>query len=182
MFDNVDELPLPSPIVTFTGPILGRGTQLLLDNDLVSGINENQRKCCGFIQLSTFITPGNPSKTPFRGFHPFQVFVIFPLHINPCTFLCKKMAERQHTQFRPNALFNCTGKVVGFLNHRLMVTTPSSARDHVFIVVPDTWSSPERSNHAVPPSSNLTTPVKKPSTESLGRSQLCRRRNRSLVA
>jgi hypothetical protein len=94
-----------------------------------------------------------------------------PLHINPCTFLCKKMAERQDTQFQPNALFNCTGKVVGFLNHRLMVITPSTARDHVFIVVPDTWSSPERSNYAVPPSSNLTTPVKKPSTETLGRSQ-----------
>jgi hypothetical protein len=28
-------------------------------------------------------TPGNASKTPFRGFHPFQVFIIFPIHANP---------------------------------------------------------------------------------------------------
>jgi hypothetical protein len=57
MFGNVDELPLPSPIVTFTGPILGPGTELLQEDDVISDIDESQRKCCGFVQLSTFITP-----------------------------------------------------------------------------------------------------------------------------
>src|ERR1051326_8213032 len=140
MFDNSDELPLPSPIVTFTGPIIGPGTQLLLGDDSISGLNEKQRKCCGFVQLSTFITPGNPTKAPLRGFHPFQVFVIFPLNVNPWTFLCKTMAERQNTHFQPNTLFSCTGKAVGFLSHRLMTNPPPSTQDHVFIIVPDTWT------------------------------------------
>jgi hypothetical protein len=171
MFGSVDELPLPSPIVTFMGPILGPGTELLQDDNLISGIDESQRKCCGFVQLSTYITPGDPSKTPFRGFHPFQVFVIFPLHVVPWTFLCEKMAARHNTQFQPNALFSCTGKVVGLLNHNLMVTPPPSPRDHVFIVVPDTWSFPERYNHTVLPPPALNTSGKEARTESLNRSQ-----------
>jgi hypothetical protein len=130
-----------------------------------------QRKCCGFIQLATFITPGEPMKTPFRGFHPFIVFVIFPLHVTPWSLLCTKMADRRDTPFQLNTLFSCTGKVVGLLNHRLMATPPSSAHDHVLIVVPDTWSFPEKSNHALLPPSTLTTPGKKASSDSLGRSQ-----------
>ncbi|PVH91304.1 hypothetical protein DM02DRAFT_705980, partial [Periconia macrospinosa] len=98
-----------------------------------------QRKCCGFVQLSTYIAPGNPNKTPFKGFHPFQVFIIFPIHANPWATLCKKMADRRDTPFQPNTLFTCTGKVAGFLNHRIMVHPPQLTQDCVFIVVPDTW-------------------------------------------
>jgi hypothetical protein len=69
MFGNMDELPLPSPIVTFTGPILGPGTELLQDDNLISGIDESQRKCCGFVQLSTYITPGT-RRNPIQGLPP----------------------------------------------------------------------------------------------------------------
>ncbi|OAL42603.1 hypothetical protein IQ07DRAFT_606584 [Pyrenochaeta sp. DS3sAY3a] len=98
MFNAIDSLPTVSPIVTFTGPIVGSGLVLLRDDPL-SGLLDTQRKCCGFVQLSTFITPGNPTKPPFRGSHQFQVFVIFPIHVNPWMTRCKKMAERQNTQF-----------------------------------------------------------------------------------
>jgi hypothetical protein len=76
----------------------------------------------------------------FKGFHPFQVFVIFPIHANPWTSLCKKMVERQDTQFQPNTLFTYTGKVAGFLNHHIMVHPPQLTEDRAFIVVPNTWT------------------------------------------
>ncbi|KAH7110646.1 hypothetical protein B0J13DRAFT_577645, partial [Dactylonectria estremocensis] len=80
-------------------------------------LDDVQLKCCGFVQLTTFLAPGNPDKTPYRGFHPFQVFVIFPIRANPWASLCKKMAERRDTQFQSNVLLTCTGKVAGLLGH-----------------------------------------------------------------
>ncbi|KAG6979402.1 hypothetical protein FocnCong_v010454 [Fusarium oxysporum f. sp. conglutinans] len=77
-----DQFPLSSPIVSFTGPVVGPG-HALLRKESVPTLDNVQLKCCGFVQLTTFLAPGNPDKTPFRGFHPFQVFVIFPIRANP---------------------------------------------------------------------------------------------------
>ncbi|PVH90160.1 hypothetical protein DM02DRAFT_509696, partial [Periconia macrospinosa] len=96
MFNAVDGFPTVSPIVTFTGPIIS-SVLVLLHNDPVSGLSETQRKCCGFVQLSTFITPGNPIKPTFKGSHQCQAFVVFPIYVNPWMTRCKKMAEKQNT-------------------------------------------------------------------------------------
>jgi hypothetical protein len=40
-------------------------------------------------------------------------------------------------------LFNLTGRVAGLLNHNIMVDPPQFAQDHVFIVIPDSWSFQE---------------------------------------
>jgi hypothetical protein len=106
----------------------------------VPALDDVQLRCCGFVQLTTYLAPGNPVKTPFRGFHPFQAFVIFPIRANPWASLCKKMAERRDTHFQNNGLLTCTGKVAGLLDHRLMVQPPGLAQDYVFIVVPDSWT------------------------------------------
>ncbi|KAF6524776.1 hypothetical protein HZS61_010571 [Fusarium oxysporum f. sp. conglutinans] len=134
-----DQFPLSSPIVSFTGPVVGPG-HALLRKESVPTLDNVQLKCCGFVQLTTFLAPGNPDKTPFRGFHPFQVFVIFPIRANPWASLCKKMAERRDTQFQSNVLLTCTGKVAGLLGHHLMVQPPTLEQDYVFIVVPDSWT------------------------------------------
>ncbi|RKK70288.1 hypothetical protein BFJ68_g18393, partial [Fusarium oxysporum] len=123
----------------FTGPVVGPG-HALLRKESVPTLDNVQLKCCGFVQLTTFLAPGNPDKTPFRGFHPFQVFVIFPIRANPWASLCKKMAERRDTQFQSNVLLTCTGKVAGLLGHHLMVQPPTLEQDYVFIVVPDSWT------------------------------------------
>ncbi|KAH7247407.1 uncharacterized protein BKA55DRAFT_467502, partial [Fusarium redolens] len=152
--------PAVPPVVAFTGPVVGSG-RTLLRKESIPGLDGVQLKCCGFVQLSTFIAPGNPDKTPFKGFHPFQVFVIFPIHANPWAALCKKMVERQDTQFQTNALFTCTGKVAGMLDYIIMVHPPGFDRDYVFIVVPDTWTFLDR---ATPKSAaaalSLSTPPK----------------------
>jgi hypothetical protein len=49
------------------------------------------------------------------------------------------MTDTQDTQFQPNTLLTCTGKVVGFLDHRIMVHPPDLEQDYTFIVVLDTW-------------------------------------------
>ncbi|KAH7110027.1 hypothetical protein B0J13DRAFT_662338 [Dactylonectria estremocensis] len=139
LFASMDSFPCVPPVVCFTGPIVGPGHSLLRQ-DLLPGLDATQLKCCGFIQLSTYLAPGNPDKTPFRGFHPFQVFIIFPIHTNPWAILCKKMTERRDSQFQTNTQFTCTGKVAGLLDHRVMVHPPGFERDYVFIVVPDTWT------------------------------------------
>ncbi|KAH6961883.1 hypothetical protein BKA56DRAFT_623850 [Ilyonectria sp. MPI-CAGE-AT-0026] len=131
--------PCVQPVVSFTGPIVGPGHSLLRQ-DLLPGLDATQLRCCGFIQLSTYLAPGNPDKTPFRGFHPFQVFGIFPIHTNPWAILCKKMTERRDSQFQTNTQFTCTGKVAGLLDHRVMVHPPGFERDYIFIVVPDSWT------------------------------------------
>lgn len=157
----MDSFPCVPPVVSFTGLIAGPGHSLLR-KDLLPDLDDTQLKCCGFVQLSTYLAPGNPDKTPFKGFHPFQVFVIFPVHANPWTILCKKMAERRDTHFQAHIHFSCTGKVAGLLDHRLMVQPPGSHRDYVFIIVPDSWTFLDKASASAaalnPP---LATPAKR---------------------
>ncbi|KAF2177812.1 hypothetical protein K469DRAFT_732234 [Zopfia rhizophila CBS 207.26] len=165
MFNVVNSFPTVSPIVTFTGLIVGSGL-ILLHNDPVSGLSETQQKCCGFVQLLTFITPGNLIKPPFRGLHQFQVFVIFPIHVNPWMTRCKKMAERQNTQFQPNITFNCTGRIAGFLSHHIMVHPPQLPQDYVCIVVPDSWAFLEKSSRdSLSTSPSTTTSARRSSSD-----------------
>ncbi|PVH91479.1 hypothetical protein DM02DRAFT_734164 [Periconia macrospinosa] len=134
---NLDITIIP-PIVTSSGSVVGSG-RTLLRGDPPSGLSETQQKCCGFVQLSTFITPGNSTRPPYRRAHQFQAFAIFPIHVNPWMIRCKKMMERPNTQFQPNTLFHCTGRLAGFLDHRIIVHPPSLAQDYVFIIVPENW-------------------------------------------
>ncbi|EXU94843.1 hypothetical protein X797_012072 [Metarhizium robertsii] len=140
---SISSFPSVPPTVSLTGPVIGSG-QKLLAAEVVSILGDAQMRCCGFLQLSSFITPGDSAKPPFRGFHPFQAFIIFPIHANPWSVLCKKMIDRQDTQFQPGAPFTCTGKVAGLLDHALMARPPELERDHVLIVVPDTWTFLDR--------------------------------------
>ena len=169
-FDTTDTFPTVPPIVSFTGLVIGPG-RTLLDAEVVPGLGDIQLKCCGFIQLSTYLAPGNPTKTPFKGFHPFQVFVIFPIHAIPWSSLCKRMVERQETHFQPNTLFSCTGKVVGFLDHRVMIHPPQR-QDYVFTVVPDTWYFHDRTGRdSISTLPAVTTPAKQPSVNDVGRAK-----------
>ncbi|KAH7137736.1 hypothetical protein EDB81DRAFT_901279 [Dactylonectria macrodidyma] len=163
LFASMDSFPCVPPVVSFTGPIVGPGN-CLLRQDLLPGLDTTQLKCCGFIQLSTYLAPGNPDKTPFRGFHPFQVFVIFPIHTNPWAILCRKMTERRDSQFQTNTQFVCTGKVAGLLDHRVMAHPPGFERDYVFIVVPDSWTFLDKATTtitATQPALPLSTPPKR---------------------
>jgi hypothetical protein len=167
MSNNTDSFSTTFPIVSFTGPIVGPGSTLLT-GEAVPGLGDIQLKCCGFVQLSSYLAPGDPTKTPFKGFHPFQVFVIFPIHTKPWNTLCKKMADRKETHFQSNVLLSCTGKVAGFLDHRIMVHPPQLAQDFVFIVVPDTWQFLDKAGQdsiSTPLAPSVTTPAKKPPTD-----------------
>ncbi|KJZ70760.1 hypothetical protein HIM_09844 [Hirsutella minnesotensis 3608] len=54
------------------------------------------------------------------------------------------MTERADSQFQPNALFTCTGKIAGLLDHQVMTHAPAFEQDYIFIVVPDTWTFHDR--------------------------------------
>ncbi|XP_044715981.1 uncharacterized protein HRG_10155 [Hirsutella rhossiliensis] len=140
---SADAFPTMQPIVSFTRPVIGSGRDLLRRNS-AAALGDTQLRCCGFVQPSTFICPGIPGKTPCKGFHPFQVFVIFPIHANPWTSLCKRMTERPDGQFQPNALLTCMGKIAGLLDHRIMAHAPAFEQDYIFFVVPDTWTFLDR--------------------------------------
>ncbi|XP_044723731.1 uncharacterized protein HRG_01627 [Hirsutella rhossiliensis] len=135
---SVDTFPTIQPIVSFTGPVIGSGRDLLHGNS-AAALDDTQLSCCGFVQLSTFICPGIPGKTPFKGFHPskFSSSSPFTLILGPP---CKKMTERRDSQFQSNALFTCTGKIAGLLDHQIMKHAPAFDQDYIFIVVPDTWT------------------------------------------
>ncbi|KJZ69392.1 hypothetical protein HIM_11208 [Hirsutella minnesotensis 3608] len=139
LFASMGDIPCIPSIVSFSGLVVGTGHSSLR-RDLLPGLDAAQLNCCGFVRLSTYVAPGMPNKVPFKGFHPFQVFVIFPIRANPWAILCRKMAERQDSQFQPNVPFTCTGKVAGLLRHDVMLYPPGSYRDNVFIVVPDSWT------------------------------------------
>ncbi|KAM4064180.1 hypothetical protein HRG_007183 [Hirsutella rhossiliensis] len=141
------QFPSTPPVVSFHGVIAGPGLDLLR-GDFLPGLGPDQLRCCGFVRLTTYITPGLPDRIPFKGYHPFQVFVIFPIYANPWAVLCKKIAERPNSSFLPGVPFTCTGKVVGLLDHRLMLCPPGSERDYVFIVVPDSWNFVDRPSAA----------------------------------
>ncbi|KAH6974803.1 hypothetical protein EDB80DRAFT_693092 [Ilyonectria destructans] len=64
---------------------------------------------------------------------------------------------------KANALFTCTGKVVGLLDHNIMVHPPSFDRDYVFIVVPDTWTFLDKTtSKSTSAALSLPTPPKQP--------------------
>ena len=158
-----DIFPTTPPVVSFTGPIVGPGNALL-NNGAKSNLGNTQLKCCGFIQLSSFLTPGDLSKTPFKGVHPFQVFVIFPIHAQPWTSFCTRMIKKNETEFQPNTIFSCTGKVAGFLDHSVMISPPQLAQDYIFIVVPDNWQFYDKTSlDSVSISPSVATPAKQPS-------------------
>lgn len=74
------------------------------------------------------------------------------------------MADRKDTQFVPGVPFNCVGKIVGLLDHRLMATAPPvDEKDYVFIVVPDSWTFPDKSTPPVPASNTISPSKPEPS-------------------
>ncbi|KJZ69057.1 hypothetical protein HIM_11553 [Hirsutella minnesotensis 3608] len=87
------QFPSTPPVVSFHGLVAGSGLDLLRA-DLLPGLGPDQLRCCGLVQLTTYLAPGVPDKVPFKGYYPFQVFVIFPIYVNPWLVLCKKLAER----------------------------------------------------------------------------------------
>ncbi|KAM4058161.1 hypothetical protein HRG_010900 [Hirsutella rhossiliensis] len=127
LFASMGDFPCIPPIVSFTGLVVGTGHSSLR-RDLLPGLDAAQLNCCGFVRLSTYVAPGMPNKVPFKGFHPFQVFVIFPIRANPWAVLCK---------------------VAGLLRHDVMLYPPGSYRDNVFIVVPDSWTFLDKAAAAV---------------------------------
>ncbi|XP_044716496.1 uncharacterized protein HRG_10028 [Hirsutella rhossiliensis] len=95
LFASMGDFPCIPPIVSFTGLIVGTGHSSLR-RDLLPGLGAAQLNCCGFVRLSTYVAPGMPNKVPFKGFHPFQVFVIFPVRANPWAILCKVAGLLRH--------------------------------------------------------------------------------------
>ncbi|KAF2183607.1 hypothetical protein K469DRAFT_784848 [Zopfia rhizophila CBS 207.26] len=79
---------------------------------------------------------------------------------------CKKMMERPNTQFQPNTLFHCTGRLAGLLNHRIIVYPPNLAQDYVFIIVPKNWDFfAKSSRNTTSTTSLITTPTKQSSAD-----------------
>lgn len=139
-FSALNYFPLIPPSVCFTGAIAGPGSTLLNANVLPT-LDKDQLRLCAFINLCTYLKPGDGKKTPFTGYHPFQVFVIFPIHIQPWKSMCKKFVDRGgHSPFQPTASFYCAGKIAGMLNPKLMKHPPQLEKDYMFIVVPDNWT------------------------------------------
>ncbi|KAM4064143.1 hypothetical protein HRG_007157 [Hirsutella rhossiliensis] len=139
---SADAFPAIQPIVSFTGPVIGSGRDLLHGNS-AAALDDTQLSCCGFVQLSTFICPGIPGKHPSRAFIPFN-FSSSSHSRQSLDLLCKKMTERRDSQFQPNALLTCTGKIAGLLDHQIMTHAPAFEQDYIFIVVPDTWTFLDR--------------------------------------
>ncbi|KAM4067855.1 hypothetical protein HRG_009789 [Hirsutella rhossiliensis] len=155
------QFPSTPPVVSFHGVVAGPGLDLLR-RDFLPGLGPDQLRCCGFVRLTTYIAPGLPDRIPFKGYHPFEVFVIFPVYVNPWAVLCKKIAEKSNSSFLPGVPFTCTGKVVGLLDHRVMLSPPGSERDYVFIIVPDSWTFVDRPSAAAAASASpLATPLRR---------------------
>ncbi|KAM4054521.1 hypothetical protein HRG_014914 [Hirsutella rhossiliensis] len=139
---SADAFPAIQPIVSFTGPVIGSGRDLLHGNS-AAALDDTQLSCCGF-----------------------------------------KMTERRDSQFQPNALLTCTGKIAGLLDHQIMTHAPAFEQDYIFIVVPDTWTFLDRamSNQASATQLLPTTPkgsVSNPSdySDALARFTSTKKRN-----
>lgn len=155
MLSPLDSFPAHPPCVSFTGLVIGPGFTLL-DEEHTSHLGDEQRKLCGFVQLSTHISPEMPNKPPFKGYHHFQVFVIWPIHAKPWLLYYKNILNGADSPFQPNIFFSCSGKVAGFLDHGIMLDPPDFKEDRVFIVVPDSWKFHENANRPTRP---VTSPL-----------------------
>ncbi|KAM4064252.1 hypothetical protein HRG_012647 [Hirsutella rhossiliensis] len=129
------------PIVSFTGLIVGTGHSSLR-RDLLPGPGAAQLNCCGFVRLSTYVAPGMPNKVPFKGFHPFQVFVIFPVRANPgpsCarSLACSVMMSCSTPRARTGTTSLSSSRIPGLFSTR---PPPPSPRWHRFLYATEATS------------------------------------------
>ncbi|KAM4067860.1 hypothetical protein HRG_009784 [Hirsutella rhossiliensis] len=151
------QFPSTHPVVSFHGVIAGPGLDLLR-GDFLPGLGPDQLRSCGFVRLTTYIAPGLPDRIPFKGYHPFQVFVIFPIYANPWAVLCKKIAERPNSSFLPGVPLPALERSSAF-STTVLCSAPGSERDYVFIVVPDSWNFVDRPSAAASASASPLRPL-----------------------
>ncbi|KAM4061968.1 hypothetical protein HRG_008867 [Hirsutella rhossiliensis] len=129
------QFPSTPPVVSFHGVIAGPGLDLLR-GDFLPGLGPDQLRCCGFVRLTTYITPGLPDRIPFKGYHPSRSLLSFPSMLT----------------LGPSSAFSTT----------VLCSAPGSERDYVFIVVPDSWNFVDRPSAAASASASpLATPLKR---------------------
>ncbi|KAM4061672.1 hypothetical protein HRG_011704 [Hirsutella rhossiliensis] len=154
------QFPSTPPVVSFHGVVAGPGLDLLR-RDFLPGLGPDQLRCCGFVRLTTYIALA--CRTGFHsGLPPLRGLCYLSVYVNPWAVLCKKIAEKSNSSFLPGVPFTCTGKVVGLLDHRVMLSPPGSERDYVFIIVPDSWTFVDRPSAAAAASASpLATPLRR---------------------
>jgi hypothetical protein len=129
--------PATSPVVSFCGTVAGSGDALLNDNSLLR-MSPDERRCSGFVQCSSYITPGNKGNSLRKNSHAFQVFILLPISVKPFDSRWSRYKDGKDSKFKQDNVVYCTGKVVGVLDRELMVSPSPSENDVVFVVVPDT--------------------------------------------
>ncbi|KAH7114032.1 hypothetical protein EDB81DRAFT_848626 [Dactylonectria macrodidyma] len=146
-----------SAVFSFTGPVVGPGPALL-HKEFVPALDDVQLKCCGFVQLTTFLAPGNPRQNTVQRF--------------------PSLPERRDTQFQSNVLLTCTGKVAGLLavrssssNHtpfeeikaKFTARRPAASPTPLPAATPASASTPGESMPSRPASgADYTPPAKRP--------------------
>ncbi|KAM4063607.1 hypothetical protein HRG_014051 [Hirsutella rhossiliensis] len=118
------QFPSTPPVVSFHGVIAGPGLDLLR-GDFLPGLGPDQLRCCGFVRLTTYITPGLPDRIPLRATTP----------------------SRPNSSFLPGVPLPALERSSAF-STTVLCSAPGSERDYVFIVVPDSWNFVDRPSAA----------------------------------
>lgn len=102
---------------------------------------EGQEKACCFVKLGTYIMPEKDTLPPFKGIHPFHVFVFFPLLQQPWASMCAWMKKPSaNGPFTSRTWLSVSGLIVGILNRNLLQEGPDNGDDcPILIITPDTF-------------------------------------------
>ena len=145
---------------SFSGPIDVTTYRL---KDELPWLQNGQAKACCFVRLAGYLQPANEDMPPYKGQHPFHIFILFPLNQQPWQSICKwMMTATGRGPFTPKSWLCGTGPVVGILNRKAIEGFPESDTDTtILVVIPETWEFVTRTTLEPPPPvsvSQATTP------------------------
>ncbi|KAG7424384.1 hypothetical protein Forpi1262_v014400 [Fusarium oxysporum f. sp. raphani] len=124
-----------------------------------------QRKCCGFVQCRTYLTPPRDGDTPFKGGQTFHILAYMPHDQQPWRSRIEWMKKSAEGGFTSRKWIYGRGSIVGVLNDTLLEDELQPGQD-ILVVLVDEFGFTSKASFDVGGSSGIgVSPRKAEATE-----------------
>ncbi|KAJ3526364.1 hypothetical protein NM208_g11225 [Fusarium decemcellulare] len=122
--------PSIAPRTSFHGPIDTTTFRFKAET-----LTSHQRKCCGFVQCRTYLTPPRDGDTPFKGAQTFHILAYMPHDQQPWRSRIEWMKNSAEGGFTSRKWMYGRGSVVGVLNAALLEGDLQPGQDILVVLV-----------------------------------------------
>ncbi|KAH7119309.1 hypothetical protein EDB81DRAFT_76200 [Dactylonectria macrodidyma] len=122
--------PSIAPRTSFHGPIDTTTFRFKAET-----LTNHQRKCCGFVQCRTYLTPPRDGDTPFKGGQTFHILAYMPHDQQPWRSRIEWMKNSAEGGFTSRKWIYGRGSIVGVLNATLLEDELQPGQDILVVLV-----------------------------------------------